>query len=156
MLQNLKMAIKRNIEVKEDKHNKYYYDTERNKPFPREIKYFSLSEFDSPDDTGSGENMDMEFLRLVDEAREIAGIPFKITSGYRTPKHNTSVGGVLNSSHMNIPCDACDIAASDSSARYRIINSLLKVGINRIGIGKKFIHCDTDKTKSPNIIWHYY
>ena len=47
MLQNLKMAIKRNIEVKEDKHNKYYYDTERNKPFPREIKYFSLSEFES-------------------------------------------------------------------------------------------------------------
>ena len=149
------MAIKKSIEDKEG-HSKHYYDLDRNKSFVREIKYFDLSEFDSPDDVGSGENMDLDFVRMVDEAREIAGVPFKITSGYRTPSHNTSVGGVLNSSHMNIPCNACDIAIPDSSTRYKVINSLLKVGINRIGIGKNFIHCDTDKHKSPNIIWHYY
>lgn len=150
------MVTKKSIKVKEGDHNDSYYDTERNKPFPREIKYFSTSEFDSPDDEDSGENMDINFLRMLDEAREIAGIPFKITSGYRTPNHNTSVGGVITSSHMNIPCNACDIYSSDSSTRYKIINSLLKVGVNRIGIGRNFIHCDTDKNKSQEVIWHYY
>lgn len=149
------MAIKKNIEGKES-HSDYYYDFNRNKKSPRKIKYFTFSEFDSPDDSGSGENMDLDFVTKLDEAREIAGVPFKITSGYRTPKHNTSVGGVLNSSHMNIPCNACDIAVYNSSARCKVIYALLKVGINRIGIGKNFIHCDTDNNKSQDLIWHYY
>ena len=149
------MATKKSIKDKEG-HSKYYYDFDRNKPVLRKLKYFSLSEFDSPDDTGSGENMDINFIRMLDEAREYAGIPFKITSGYRTPKHNTSVGGSITSSHMNIPCNACDIAIPDSATRYKVISSLLKVGIKRIGIGKNFIHCDADLQKSQNIIWHYY
>lgn len=143
------MLTKKNTEVREDK---WYRDRLRN----MDIKYFKLSEFDSPDDTGSGENMCLSFLSKLDEARDLAGVSFKITSGYRTPRHNTSIGGVKNSSHTNIPCNACDISTPDSSTRYKIINSLLKVGINRIGIGKNFIHCDTDKKKSPNVIWHYY
>ena len=143
------MATKKNIEVREDK---WYNDRLRN----MDIKYFKLSEFDCPTDSGSGENMCLSFLTKLDKARELAGVPFKITSGYRSPQHNTSIGGALNSSHMNVPCNACDISTPDSSTRYKIISSLLKVGINRIGIGKNFIHCDTDKKKSPNIIWHYY
>ncbi len=149
------MAIKKNTEDKVG-HSLHYYDFDRNKDIPREIKYFNLSEFDSPDDKGSGENMDLDFVRMLDKAREMAGVPFKITSGYRTPKHNSKVKGVLDSSHMNIPCNACDIAIKDSSTRYKIIDSLLKVGITRIGIGKNFIHCDTDKKKSQDLIWHYY
>ena len=42
------------------------------------MKYFKLSEFDSPDSKGSGKNMCYEFLQKIDKAREIAGIPFKI------------------------------------------------------------------------------
>ena len=151
MLQKVKMATKKNTEDKVG-HSKYYYDYDRNKPIEREIKFFSLSEFDSPDDKSSGNNMDLNFVKLIDEAREKAGIPFKITSGYRTPKHNTSINGSRSWSHMNIPCNACDIATPNSSIRYKIITSLLDVGINRIGIGKNFIHCDTDTNKSQNII----
>ena len=143
------MAIKKSTEDREDK---WYNDRLRN----MDIKYFKLSEFDCPTDSGSGENMCLSFLSKLDKARELAGVSFKITSGYRTPKHNTSIGGVKDSSHTNIPCNACDISTPDSSTRYKIISSLLKVGINRIGIGKNFIHCDTDKKKSPNVIWHYY
>ncbi len=143
------MAIKKSTEGREDR---WYNDRLRN----MDIKYFKLSEFDCPTDSGSGENMCLSFLSKLDDARELAGVSFKITSGYRTPKHNTSVGGVKDSSHTNIPCNACDISTPDSSTRYKIISSLLKVGINRIGIGKNFIHCDTDKKKSPNVIWHYY
>jgi zinc D-Ala-D-Ala carboxypeptidase len=155
MLQKVKMAIRKNIEDKEG-HSKYYYDFDRNLPFKKEVKYFNKSEFDSPDDEGSGENMDNGFLIRLDTAREFAGIPFKITSGYRTLYHNKQVGGAKNSSHTNIPCNACDIAVTDSSARYKIVDGLLKAGFVRIGIGKNFIHCDTDTNKSQNVIWHYY
>ena len=121
-------------------------------------KYFNLQEFASPDEPDSGLQMDREFVALLDKARDIVDgqMIFKITSGYRTPKHNTSVGGSITSSHMNIPCNACDIAIPDSATRYKVISSLLKVGIKRIGIGKNFIHCDADLQKSQNIIWHYY
>jgi len=133
-----------------------YYDIKRNQSPPRKIKYFDLSEFDSPDYTDSGDNMDINFVRKLDEAREIAGIPFKVNSGYRTPFHNTMVGGVESSSHMNIPCCAVDIKAEDSRTRFLIISAAIQVGINRIGIGKNFIHLDADITKSQDVTWHYY
>ena len=38
-------------------------------------------------------------VEMLDKAREIAGIPFIITSGVRTPKQNEDAGGVNDSSH---------------------------------------------------------
>ena len=133
-----------------------YYDIKRNQSPPRSIKYFDISEFDSPDDTDSGDNMDINFVRKLDEAREIAGIPFKVNSGYRTPFHNTKVGGVKDSSHIKIPCCAVDIKAEDSRTRFLIISAAIQAGINRIGIGENFIHLDADITKSQDVTWHYY
>ena len=46
-----------------------------------DLTYFKISEFDSPDEVGSGYRMDTDFLRRLDTARGIAGIPFKINSG---------------------------------------------------------------------------
>jgi len=43
------------------------------------MKYFNYAEFDSPDLPGSGVEMQGNFLSMLDEARGIAGIPFKIT-----------------------------------------------------------------------------
>ena len=56
------------------------------------LNYFSLSEFDCHSLPDSGKNMDSNFLYKLDHARELAGIPFKITSGYRTKEHNEQVG----------------------------------------------------------------
>ena len=28
--------------------------------------------------------------------------------------------------------------------------------LNRIGIGKTYVHVDDDAVKKPNVIWHYY
>ena len=78
----------------------------------------------------------------------MAKIPFKINSGYRTPAHNSKVGGVKSSSHMNIPCDASDIHVKDSKSRFLIIVSLLAQGFTRFGIGKNFIHVDGDIKKA--------
>lgn len=116
------------------------------------LNYFSLSEFDCPSLDGSGVNMDSQFLTKLESAREIAGIPFRITSGYRTKEHNDKVGGVPNSSHLIGV--AADIAVSSGSERYIVLNALIKAGFKRIGVAKGFIHCDTDSSK-PNSVWTY-
>ena len=115
------------------------------------MKYFTLDEFDCPSLPNSGKNMDSSFLAKLEQAREIAGIPFKITSGYRTKEHNEEVGGVPNSSHLIGV--AADIAVSSGSERYIILNALIKAGFKRIGVAKTFIHCDTDL--KPNSVWTY-
>jgi len=134
--------------------------SEKDRNYPA-LRYFNRSEFDCPTEEGSGENMCPSFLQKLDNARHKAKIPFKINSGYRSPKHNTAVGGVKNSSHMNIPCNAADISVKDGRERFLILVSLMSQGFTRFGIGKNFIHVDSDDRvnggdKSPNVIWHYY
>tara|TARA_R110000787_G_scaffold245880_2_gene351680 strand:- start:1129 stop:1482 length:354 start_codon:yes stop_codon:yes gene_type:complete len=117
------------------------------------MNYFSFKEFDCPGVKGSGKKMDKDFLLKLDFARELAGIPFKINSGFRTKKHNQIVGGRVGSSHLKGL--AADIGYTGSRERYLILHSLLKAGIHRMGIGKTFIHCDMDSTKDENVVWLY-
>ena len=97
--------------------------------------------------------MDLKFLVRLDWARSIAEIPFRITSGFRCPKHNKEIGGRPNSSHLRGL--AADIACSNSEERYKIINALIMVGFKRIGIADSFIHVDYDLTKPQGVIWVY-
>tara|TARA_A100001515_G_scaffold53491_1_gene42374 strand:- start:21 stop:395 length:375 start_codon:yes stop_codon:yes gene_type:complete len=119
-------------------------------------KYFNLNEFASPDEPESGLHMNREFISLLDKARDIVDgqMIFKITSGYRTENYNDNVlKARIGSSHkLGL---AVDIAYNGSRERYLLINSLMSVGINRIGIGKTFIHCDVDSVKDQNVIWTY-
>lgn len=117
------------------------------------MKYFKISEFDSPDIKGSGKKMKQSTLLLLDECREIAGIPFIISSGYRSVKHNRKVGGVTNSSHRK--GYAVDIRCKGVSGKFKIINAALKVGFNRIGVSSMFVHLDNDPNKKQNVIWTY-
>ncbi|NRA48033.1 MAG: peptidase M15 [Phaeodactylibacter sp.] len=118
-------------------------------------KHFTWSEFDSPDAPGSGaEHMDAYLVELLDEARTIAGVPFVITSGYRTAAQNEAVGGVDTSSHTKGL--AVDIAAGSSGTRFKIIQACIAVGFTRIGVGRGFVHVDIDETKSKNVLWDYY
>ena len=117
------------------------------------LKYFKLEEFESPDLPNSGVNMDGAFLTMLNDARDIAQIPFEINSGYRTKERNELVKGKKDSSHLI--GKAADIACSGSRERWIILDSLIKVGFNRIGIADTFIHVDSDKSKSPDVIWTY-
>ena len=122
------------------------------------LTYFNFEEFDSPDEIGSGlpkcqgGKMDLDFLHKLDEARTIAGVPFKITSGYRSIEHNAKVGGRVGSSHLK-GC-AVDIAVNNSAHRSAVVQGLIKAGFTRIGIGKSFCHADADENK-PNALWLY-
>lgn len=114
--------------------------------------HFEIQEFNSPDLENSGINMDAAFLQMLDDARGISGIPFNITSGYRTKNRNKLVGGVANSSHL--VGKAADISVQSGNERYIIINALIKAGFRRLGVAKTFIHCDNDESK-PNSVWTY-
>lgn len=116
-------------------------------------EHFSRWEFDSHLDEGSGEKMNEAFIDKLHQARKLAGIAFKINSGYRTPQHNKLIGGSPNSSHMG--GYAADISATDSITRYKILTALIHVGFNRIGIADTFIHVDNDPEKVKNVIWTY-
>ena len=123
------------------------------------LKYFTLDEFDSPDLPNSGVNMDSDFLQKLEAAREIAGIPFKINSAYRTTEHHQAIYKKLGkepTKSAHLIGKAADIHCTDSRSRFIIISALLSAGFNRIGIASTFIHCDTaEKGKTKNVIWTY-
>lgn len=122
------------------------------------MKYFRFHEFDSPLQEGSGQLMDRDFLEQLDIAREIAGIPFRITSGYRIEadiERLEKAGYKVSKQSSHLKGLAVDIACGNSSERYIIIDSLLKAGFHRIGIAKTFIHVDDDPDKPANVIWSY-
>ncbi len=115
------------------------------------MKYFTYTEFDSPDEVGSGKKMHPKLLVMLDMVRDKFDKPIHITSGYRTVEHNARVGGTENSSHLKGM--AVDIACADSVTRQKIVSGLIKAGFTRIGISKTFIHADND-TKT-DAIWLY-
>lgn len=117
------------------------------------MKYFNYHEFDSPDVQGSGQMMDRKILEMMDLVREKFDKPIHITSGYRTQRHNEEAGGVPGSSHTKGL--AVDIACDNSRDRFDLVNCLLDVGFNRIGIAGSFIHADIDLDKTQNVIWTY-
>ena len=98
------------------------------------------------------DNMNKEFLFVLDEAREFAGIPFIINSAYRSPEHPLSI---KNPSSSHIKGLAVDIKATDSTTRFKIVKALVEVGFKRIGIADTFIHVDLDLDKTQNVIWTY-
>ena len=96
--------------------------------------------------------MDKDFLAKLDKAREFAKVPFIINSAYRSPEHPESI---KNPTSSHIKGLAVDIKATDSRTRYKVLNALIHVGFNRIGIADTFIHVDDDKDKSQQVIWTY-
>ena len=122
------------------------------------LKYFKHSEFDSPDLVGSGEKMDAAFLELLDKAREIAGIPFKINSGYRTKVYNLSLakrGYQADRRSAHLKGKAADISATTTEQKRIILKALYEVGFRRFGIMGTAIHVDNDATKPTPAVWRY-
>ena len=114
--------------------------------------HFKLEEFKCP--CCGKVDMNQEFLNKLDKARDIAGIPFEISSGYRCEKHNAEVGGHKRSAHLR--GYAVDITTFGSRDRLQILSALMEVGFNRFGIGHNFIHVDMDPELVSDVIWTYY
>ena len=88
------------------------------------LRHFSPVEFRCKCGCGAGmEKMDADLLHLLDEARDLAGTPFSLTSAYRCPKHNKAVGGVPTSAHTR--GYAVDIRCVDSHSRFVILRGFM-------------------------------
>ena len=99
------------------------------------------------------EQMNVDFILKLRKAQDDSGLTFKYNSGFRCAAHNKKVGGSKTSSH--IIGEAVDIAAKTSRDKFNIAQALLLAGFTRLGIGKTFIHADTDKNKAQGVIWVY-
>ncbi len=109
---------------------------------------FSKKEFDSKD----GAEMPSDVLPNVRELaqnlqklRDYLGKSITINSGYRSPKHNLSVGGSPSSQHLL--GKAADIVVQGMSPIEiaQIIENLIKKGVLKeggIGIYDTFVHYD--------------
>lgn len=98
------------------------------------------------------QNLKPELIAKLDLARGLAGIPFKITSGYRTKNHNKEVGGVEGSSHEK--GEAVDILIKDSVSGGKILLALVQAGFKRFGFYKDgHLHCDISKDKPSPCYW---
>lgn len=118
------------------------------------LRYFDVSEFDSPDDPGSAEeNMDEDFLRLIDQIRHRCGFAFVVNSGYRSNDYNEQIGGSEDSAHTR--GTAADIRVEGSRQRYFLVKEALNHGVTRIGIGDGFVHIDNDEQNDQEVIWLY-
>lgn len=87
------------------------------------------------------------------QVEQDVGEELLVTSGYRCETHNAEVGGSGTSSHLKGL--AWDVSCGRSRLRYRVIAAAIRIGIDRIGIGKDFIHLDIDRRKASRVIWVY-
>jgi len=122
------------------------------------MRYFNYTEFDSPDELGSGKQMSEKILEMLDLARAKFDKPIKITSGFRTEAYNKDLkarGYKASSKSSHLKGLAVDIQCNNSKDRFELVDILLDVGFNRIGIANTFIHADIDEDKPSHVIWTY-
>lgn len=114
-------------------------------------KHFDFDEFGC--NCGCGLNLiNPQLIDMLDEAREIANRPFRITSGYRCEKWNRLIGGVSDSAHTH--GWAADIACTNSIDRYMIMKALFRTRFERIEAAPTWLHVDIDPTKpSPALFY---
>ena len=117
-------------------------------------KYFSPKEFRACAPSCDISQMEPGFLDLMDRVREAAGIPLVLNCAYRSREWDLAKGRSGNSAHTR--GRAVDIRCTTSTNRLKIVAAAIACGINRIGIGKNFIHLDNDTTLSQGVMWHYY
>src|SRR6267142_626505 len=118
-------------------------------PMPPTYKWFRAEEV---------EGLDEEFVAKLDQARNLAGFPFVITSGFRTLTQNESlVGAVPDSAHLKGL--AVDLAVSNDHEVSLIVDAAKTVGITRRGIyvnsagTPTHVHLDVDPEKVTEVIW---
>lgn len=118
------------------------------------MKYFNEKEFNNCTPSCSMSDMDSDFLILLDNLREKAGIPIVLNCAYRSKQWDLAKGRSGNSAHTQ--GKAVDIRCTTSQNRYKILQAAIQLGIKRIGIGKNYIHIDNAENLTQEVIWHYY
>ena len=94
--------------------------------------------------------MNPAFLQLLDKCRELAGVPFVITSSYRSPSKNRRVGGSVGSMHLY--GRAVDIECPDGATRWKIVKAAMSLGLS-VGVMRSALHLDN---REFPVMFDYY
>ena len=108
--------------------------------------HFRLAEFASKDGADKVLVED-DLVTLLEKIREAAGGAVVINSGYRSPAHNSAVGGVSNSQHVY--GRAADIVVEGASPL--LVGQIAEYYLDRrggIGVYQTFTHVDTRAIRS--------
>lgn len=116
-------------------------------------KYFDDDDFKRATPSCSISDMSPALLAKLDRAREIAGIPFVVTSAYRPSEWDVEKGRSGNGAHTRGL--AVDIRCRNSFERWLIVMAAIAVGFPRIGVAKGFVHLDIDTSLPNPVLWTY-
>lgn len=116
---------------------------------PPQYEYFKHEEV---------EGLNEKFVAMLDKARHLAGFPFVITSGFRSPEKNQSViGSVPDSAHLTGL--AVDLKVENTHEVALICDAAKAVGISRRGIylnselNPIHVHLDCDPDKVDEVMF---
>lgn len=117
------------------------------------LKYFSDEEFKACSPSCTKEQCNPDSLLRLDRARSISGVPFVLSSAYRSRSWELSKGRSGNGAHTE--GRAFDVLCNTSRERWSIVFGALSAGFKRIGIAKTFIHLDDSPNLPSPCIWLY-
>lgn len=116
-------------------------------------KYFKEAEFKKCCPSCSLQDMDQAFMNKLDKTRELAGIPFLLSSAYRSPAWDKYKGRSGNGDHTQ-GCGV-DVVCNSSVTRMKILKAAIELGWTRIGVSSTFIHIGSGHNLPENVIWLY-
>lgn len=113
-------------------------------------KYFKQEEFARCTPSCKLSDLSPALIWRLDQAREIAGVPFIVNSAFRSIEYEKSKGRKGTSSHCK--GYAVDLSCKSSYIREKMLSALIVSGFRRIGIYPTFIHVDIDPDK-VSAVW---
>jgi len=119
-------------------------------------KNFSLKEFNSKDGSKMPSDVYLNIVKLVGQLqflRDYTGRAITVNSAYRSPEHNSKIGGAMSSQHLLGKAADITIEGLKPAEVYRLIDELIDMGLMlQGGLGlyekKGFVHYDIRKTKA--------
>ncbi|SKB63685.1 Peptidase M15 [Soonwooa buanensis] len=117
-------------------------------------KNFNSEEFACKDGNEVPEKLIPNVQKLANNLqalRDNVGKPIVVNSGYRTAKHNKSVGGASSSQHLTASAGDIRIAGMTSKQVYDAILNLIKEGKMHnggVGLYNTFVHYDIRQSPS--------
>lgn len=102
---------------------------------------------------GTKADINVSLVATLTRLEESLGFDLPFTSGFRCPECNKKAKGKENSAHLK--GQAVDINCRISSLRYQILYHCFLAGVDRIGIGKGFLHIDISIDLPRNVTWLY-
>ena len=113
-----------------------------------QLNYFKEEEFAKCNPSCSSDQMDQDFMLVLDSCRADAGVPFILNSAFRSAEYQAAKGRKAGYHALG---RAVDLRCTDSFTRSRILAACLRYGLS-CGVAKTFIHVDN----RPNQIVFLY